>query len=472
LYTRCPQQDTLYDVIVAGGGPAGIGAALAAAMNGARTLLLEARSQFGGTATAAMWMEINFLFKDNQETDRGGVHTVLIDAIRSWGADASVPGRRSPAYPGSGGNLNVHPEYLKKVIFDLLEQHAIDYQLYSPVVDVVVEENRVMGVVVGAKEGRVTYRVATDRGAAVVDATGDGDVAYLAGCEMETAGAADTGWRPPVTVAWALCNVDVERLYEWLEGGVELDRHQFKAFNDLLAEYRAPSKREPSERRASEQEPSPRGQGYNLPGWIGFNRTTLPNVVSINNGTSLDLQLDCSLSATLTLIEKMAIDQALDFVRFAREKQLPGLENACLMRTGGYAMARDTRRLVGEVQFDDVDVMQGTAFEDAVASKYGGSDPVGAQRPYGAIKQGALFPYRSLLPRSPKEGGVEGLLVAGRCSSATMLGHYGGKSMGNMVSVGQAAGVAAALCAELDTLPRALDYRLIQARLDEMGVSL
>jgi NADPH-dependent 2,4-dienoyl-CoA reductase/sulfur reductase-like enzyme len=59
LYTRCPQRSTQYDVIVAGGGPAGIGAALAAAIQGARTLLLEARSQFGGTATAAMWMEIN-----------------------------------------------------------------------------------------------------------------------------------------------------------------------------------------------------------------------------------------------------------------------------------------------------------------------------------------------------------------------------------------------------------------------------
>jgi len=61
LYARCPSSDTTYDVIVAGGGPAGIGAALAAAIQGARTLLLEARSQFGGTATAAMWMEINLI---------------------------------------------------------------------------------------------------------------------------------------------------------------------------------------------------------------------------------------------------------------------------------------------------------------------------------------------------------------------------------------------------------------------------
>jgi flavin-dependent dehydrogenase len=85
LYNRCPRQQEVYDVIVAGGGPAGIGAALAAALNGARTLILDARSQFGGTATAAMWMEINFLFKDNDETDRGGVHKILVDAIRRPG---------------------------------------------------------------------------------------------------------------------------------------------------------------------------------------------------------------------------------------------------------------------------------------------------------------------------------------------------------------------------------------------------
>ncbi|MFO7958332.1 MAG: FAD-dependent oxidoreductase [Candidatus Brocadiia bacterium] len=442
LYERMPEPEETYDVIVCGGGPAGIGAALASAINGAKTLLLEARSQFGGTATAAMWMEINFIFKDNEETDRGGVHAILVDAIRSWGPVASRPGKRDPNAPGSGGNLNVHPEYLKKVLFDLFEEYGIDYQLYSPVVDVVKEDNCVVGVVVAAKEGQVTFR-----GRTIIDSTGDGDVAFRAGCEMETEGDPETGWRPPVTVAWALCNVDCERLYEWFDEGVELDRHRYEAINALIRDYRE--------------------KGWNLPAWMGFNKTTIPGVVSINNGTSLDMRLDCSQSAARTLIEKMAIDQAVEFVRFAREKQLPGLENVHLMRTGGYAMARDTRRLVGEYRFNNKDVMEGTEFEDAVASKYGGSDPVGEKRPYTGIKQGALFPYRSLLPRD-----VDGLLVAGRCSSATMLGHYGGKSMGNMISIGQGAGVAAALCAEDDTLPRNLDPRLIQQTLDEMGVSL
>ncbi len=442
LYPRSAKPGKSYDVIVAGGGPAGIGAALAAAITGADTLILEARSQFGGTATAAMWMEINFIFKDNHETDRGGVHRVLTDAIRSWGPDASRPGPHKPDAPGSGGNLNVHPEYLKKVLFDLFEKHGVDYQLYSPVFDARKQGNRLTGVVVGAKEGLVTYR-----GKTFVDATGDGDLAARAGCEMATQGDEQTGWRPPVTVAWAICNVDTQRLYQWLEDDLELDRHQYKAFNELIGDYRE--------------------KGYNLPNWMGLNRTTLPGVVSVNSGTSLDYSLDCSRSEMLTMIEKMAIDQSIDFIRFARENKIPGMEEVCLMRTGGFAMARDTRRLVGKYIFDDRDVMEGTEFPDAVASKYGGSDPVGKQRPYTGIKQGALFPYRSLLPRD-----VNGLLVAGRCSSATMLGHYGGKSMGNMISIGQGAGVAAALSAEENVVPRDLPVEKIQHQLEKMGVSL
>jgi hypothetical protein len=193
----------------------------------------------------------------------------------------------------------------------------------------------------------------------------------------------------------------------------------------------------------------------------------VPAAREVNSGTSVDLSLDCSRSETLTLVEKMAIDQSVEFIRLAREKKIPGMEEVCLMRTGGFAMARDTRRLVGEYVFTNEDVMDGTDFPDAVASKYGGSDPVGKQRPYTGIKQGALIPYRMLLPRD-----VDGLLVAGRCSSATMLGHYGGKSMGNMISIGQGAGIAAALSARADVRPRDLDVKLIQDQLSALGASL
>jgi len=183
--------------------------------------------------------------------------------------------------------------------------------------------------------------------------------------------------------------------------------------------------------------------------------------------TTRDRFFDGTKSFDLTCVEKLGILQATELVRFAVDFQIPGLEKASLMRTGGYAAVRETRRLVGEYVFTEDDLLDGTRFEDAVASKYGGWDPMGDKYPNTNICQGALYPYRSMLPRE-----IDGLLVAGRCGSASFQGHYGGKSMGNMMVVGQAAGVAAALCAQGGILPRKLDYRLIQKRLDEMGVIL
>jgi hypothetical protein len=264
---------------------------------------------------------------------------------------------------------------------------------------------------------------------------------------MEDANPAN-GWRAPVTVNFALGNVDTEKLHNWLNSSsIELDRHQFKAFNELLA-------------FAYEK-------GYLVPDWIGFDESTIPGTISLNNGTSRDIRIDGTKSYDLTIVERLGVEEAIEFVRFCRDYKVPGLEEAHLIRTGSFAAVRETRRLVGEYIFTDDDLMKGTDFIDAVASKYGGRDPVGKEYPYTAIKQGTLYPYRSLLPKT-----VDGLLVAGRCASASFLGHYGGKSMGNMLSIGQAAGVAGAICAQFGKQPRKLDYKLVQKALDRMGVSL
>lgn len=441
VFTRRADTKKEYDVLVCGGGPAGIGAALAAAVSGASVAVLEARSQFGGTASAAMWMEMNYLFKDNQETDRGGVNKLVVDELRKWGQFACIPGDRDNL-PGSGGNLHVHPEYFKKIIFDLFEKYQIDYQLYSPAVDVVKKGDQVTGVVIGAKEGPMTYS-----GKIIIDATGDGDVAWLAGCEMAE-GEEQTGWRAPVTVAFALGNVDCDKFFKWLRDE-DLQKPAFRGYKERIHSKGIAS-------------------GYNLPNWCGFNKTTIPGVVSVNNGTSQELWIDPAYSYSLTYMEKTAIDQALDFIKWARtDKLLPGMENCYLVRTGGYAMARDTRRLVGEYIFTNDDVIDGNEFTDVVATKYGGSDPVGNLRPSVGIKQGAQYPYRSYLPKN-----VDALLVAGRCGSASMLGHFGGKSIGNMFCIGQAAGVAASLCCEKKMQPRDLDVKFIQEKLKEMQVSL
>jgi len=423
-----PRQDAAYEVIVAGGGPAGIGAALGAAMQGARTLLLEARSLLGGVAGVAMWMPVNRLLLDGGH--RGGVHDLFVDKVRSYGSIAYVEGRSDFV---NGDGLDIHPDYLQLAVFELLEEQGCHYRLHSPVTDVLMAGDAVRGVVTAGKGERQTLRARV-----VVDATGDGDVAFRAGAEM-VEGREEDGQHMPVSLVFALANVDVDRAMAFKDG-------QRDAFNALIQEGA--------------------GEGYATAAWYSFDRATIPGVINVNNGAYVDIgNIDATQAADLTLAQRMGMQVAIDFVRLARDKQIPGLEACHLVRTGAYLGVRDTRRLVGEYVLTVEDARTGPEFDDVVARKYGAIDA--NQLFIGEMKSGFAYPYRSLLPKR-----IDNLLVAGRCGSATFLGHAAGKSMGNMMALGQAAGVAAALCSAEGVTPRLLDVSWLQRVLRSMGVQL
>ncbi len=428
LETVIPGDGAEYEVIVAGGGPAGLGAALASAMAGAKTVLLEARSAFGGVAAVAMWMPVNRLMLDGGR--RGGVHDLLVEKLRSYGADAFVEGRSDSI---NGDGVDVHPDYLRLATFELLEEQGCHYRLYSPVTDVLMAGDAVCGVVVSGKEGSRPFRSRV-----VVDATGDGDVAYLAGAEM-VEGREEDGRHMPVSLVFALANVDVDRALAWKSGHGEA----FRAAIQGAAE-----------------------EGYHTAAWYSFDRSTIPGVINVNNGAFVDIgNIDGTLSGDLTIAERMGVQVAVDFCRLARAKALPGLEDCYLARTGAHVGVRDTRRIVGEYVLTVDDARQGAEFEDVVARKYGAID---ANQLYiGEMHSGFAYPYRSLLPKR-----IENLLVAGRCGSATFLGHAAGKSMGNMMALGQAAGTAAAMCSAQGVTPRELDVGQLQAVLRSMGAQL
>jgi hypothetical protein len=243
----------------------------------------------------------------------------------------------------------------------------------------------------------------------------------------------------PVSLVFAIANVDEDRFLEF--------RADHRSELDAILHRGA-------------------DEGYCTAAWYSFDRTTIPGVLNVNNGAMVGIgNIDATRSQDLTVAERMGIQVAIDFVRLARAKRIPGLEACHLMRAGAHVGVRDTRRIVGEYVLTVEDARTGPEFEDIVARKYGAIDA--NQLFIGEMKSGFAYPYRCLLPRR-----IDNLLVAGRCGSATFLGHASGKSMGNMMELGQAAGVAAALCCTKNVTPRQLDVTSVQAVLASMGVNL
>ena len=428
-----PKDGDSFDVIVAGGGPAGIGTALAASVNGAKVLLLEDRAFFGGVAAVSGWMPMNRLLLNGGS--RGGVHELFVSKLRSLGPDACREGKVSWV---DGDDLHVHPDYLRLAVMELLEEAGCAYLIHSPVTGVEMEGSRIKAVVCGGKYGVRSYSAKV-----YVDATGDGDLAYYAGVPM-LKGRESDGIFMPATIGFVIANVDEEKLFSALKSMGHNYTDQIKA-------------------RA--------GEGYATSVFYSFDRTTVPGVISVNNGGQNDIGIiDATNLDHLNISHRTGLQVAVDFVRIVRELKLPGLENCSLVRTGAELGIRETRRIEGEYALTIEDCQEGKQFEDAVARRYGTIDPGGLREDkdyHGSIKNGHDYPYRCMLPKK-----VDPLLVAGRCSSLTHLGLTTCKSMGNMMAVGQAAGVAAALCAKENTVPRRLDVKKIQQRLREMKVEI
>jgi hypothetical protein len=407
------------DVLVAGGGPAGIGAAIAAAKAGAKTLLLERHAFLGGVASYGLGMTINQMRPEGRP--RGAVHELLIERLKSYGEEALEIADHA---------LVTNVEYLKVAVMDALDAAGCRYLLHARVADAIVEGGRVRGVVVATKEGLLKIRAKV-----VVDATGDADVAYFAGAETMKGREGD-GFLSPMTLNLIVANVDVP-------AALKLARND--GVSRLLE-------------KARPKYPL-------LPERLSLSRFPLANGLTINHaGTKLRGVLDGTQLIDLTEAERYSRRQAIQIVQALREFGGPAFAKVQLAATGPQVGVRETRRVRGLYVLTEEDAKSGRRFEDAIAWRSGFLD-IGYVR--FEKMQVHDVPYRALVP-----GKMDGLLVAGRCISATHVGASAGKSMGNCMATGHAAGRAAALCAASSGQPRNLKVTELQKALAGDGVDL
>jgi ribulose 1,5-bisphosphate synthetase/thiazole synthase len=402
------------DVLVVGGGPAGVGAAIGAARAGAKTLLIENHSFFGGVAAWALGMQMNQMRPWGKP--RSAVHELLIGKLSAYGDQAVRLGEHE---------FWCNVEYLKVAILDALDEARAAYLVHMRAVDSIVEGSRVAGVVVATKRGLMAIRAKC-----VVDCTGDADVATFAGAETMT----DPNALMPQTLALALSNLGTAKA------------------SDVSAALRAGKKKYP----------------LITSGFLEIKQVAHGHNLWVNHAGTADLgRIDVTDPRERTRAECTSRRQAIQMIQAIRESESPGARQIELAAAGPQISIRETRRVKGLYQITEEDALAGRTFEDSVAWRSGFVD-LGGQTgvPMSAMKVHDV-PFRSILPEK-----IDGLLVGGRCISATHVGAAAGKSMGNCMATGHAAGVAAALCAQKGIQPREIKVRELQARLRSDGVNL
>ncbi len=418
-----------WDVVVAGGGPSGVGAALAAAEHGASVLVVERHGMLGGMWTAGL---VNPFF----EPYKGWIVDRLIERLKARGAWRKK-------------GLHVFDvEHMKYVLERMAREAGVEFWYHCQVTDPIVEGDRVVGMIVQGKSGREAVL-----GKIVVDCTGDGDVAARAGVPFQI-GRPQDGACQPMTLMFEITG------FEGLGGrpAEEVGTHG-------IIEHLE---------RAIEEH----GLGIELP--YGPQRHGTPAFIALPADRVAVVQAthvyryDATDTRQLTRASVEAREQVHEVFLPALRK-VPGLENVRLSQTAPQIGIRESRRLEGQYHLDLDDVLEGRRFEDAVTGasfpldvhEIDPDDPTPSlpEKARSAKVAGYDIPYRCLVPREP-----DGLLFAGRCISGSHHAHASYRVTGVCMATGQAAGLAAARAATRSISPRELDGTQLHQDLAHLGV--
>ncbi|HPC61300.1 MAG TPA: FAD-dependent oxidoreductase [Verrucomicrobiota bacterium] len=436
------------DVLVVGGGPAGIMAARAAAESGLSVSLVESRGFLGGNLTIGLPV-LGFLDQRGRPII-AGLPQQFMDRLRRRGAASEH--RPCPLHISL---TLVDAEAVKAVALELLLEKGVDIHLHTFFASPILDGERVCGILTESKAGREAIRARV-----VVDCTGDADVAYRAGVPCEK-GDARGGLQPP-TLMFAMNGVDTEKLR------LSLSRQPKNYVADIIPpEYFGRNRQYivVGLRRLIAQA---RDQGLDLPTERVIVITGLrPGEVWVN--MTRVKGVDGTDPRSLTHGEIEARRQIETLVKFLVQ-YVPGFENSQFTRTAPFLGIRETRRIVGRYVLTREDILGCRRFEDAIAV---GSYPVDLHRPHDNdctleyCGDSYDLPYRALVPQR-----VSHLLVAGRCISTTHEAMAAIRVMSTCMALGEAAGRAAALAVREGVGPGEIDVAVLRAELRRRGAYL
>ena len=441
------------DVLVVGGGNAGCAAALAAARNGAKVLLVERYGFLGGTATASMvgpWMT----FHSGGDRIVGGIAQEIVERLVARGGS---PGHLHDASDYVPTITPFDPEIHKALLFELMAESSVRMLLHAWFLDAAVRDGRVASSRFATVGGIV--EVAARR---TIDATADAYVAASAGVPTQQGDA--RGRVQPASLMFRLSHVDLGALSQYVRARPDQMRSSLKTHertpDALTAVAGLYDLWEAARARGAVDVPRE---------LVSFFATPYADEVTVN--MTRVVGVDPLDPDDLTRAEVTARAQVMQLLEFFR-RDVPGFANARIAATATQIGVRESRRIAGEYTLTADDVLAARAFDDAVArSAY----PIDIHNPSGSgtttrrLPAGASYeiPYRCLVPLL-----VDDLLVAGRCISTTHEALASTRLTPTVMTLGQAAGTAAALSLRENVTPRALDPRLLRDRLIRDGVDL